>query len=84
MSFWSSKLVSGLRLTPVTHCCACGNAPLLFPLERPPACDGVVHVKISHLTNGQLSFPVVCMCVRVIFLCAPEEKAMGEKANERQ
>lgn len=58
MSFWTSKLVSGQRLT-LTHCCACCNAPLMFPLERSPVCDGVVYVKISHLTNGQLSFPVV-------------------------
>lgn len=67
MSLRSSKLVSGLRLTVMTHCFA-RNAPLLLPLERPFACDGVVYVKISHLPNGQLSFPVVkfvCVCVCV-------------------
>ena len=50
----------------MTHCCACSNAPLMFPLERRSVCDGAlcvcVCVKISHLTTGQLSFPV-CVCV---------------------
>lgn len=65
MSLWYSKLVSVPRLTAMTHCFA-RNAPLLLPLARPSACDAVLHVKISHLTYGQLSFPVVkfvCVCV---------------------
>lgn len=83
MSLWSSKLVSGLRLTVMTHCFA-RNAPLLLPLERPFACDGVEYVKISHLPNGQLSFPVV----KIVCVCSPEEsgaegaKAMGGKVND--
>lgn len=84
MSCWTSKLVSGRRLTLMTHCCACGNAPLLFPLERPPVCDGMVHVKIGHLTNGQLSFPVVY--VNCVYVCTWREKVMegGKKAKERE
>lgn len=33
-SLWTSKLVSGLSLIEMSHCCACANAPSLFPLER--------------------------------------------------
>lgn len=69
----------------MTHCCACGNAPLLFPLERPPVCDGMVHVKIGRLTDGQLSFPVVY--VNYVYVCTWREKVTeggkgGKKAKE--
>lgn len=69
MSFWTSKLISGLRLTLMTHCFACRNPPLMFPLESSPVCDGVVYVKISHLTNGQLSFPVVNVKYICVYVC---------------
>lgn len=50
-------------------------------------CDGEVYVKISHLTNGHCSFPVVN--VKCIFFCGAEgkgkeTKATGETTNERR
>lgn len=82
MSLWASKLVSGQRLTVMTHCCA-RNAPLLLPLERLSAC------KDQPLDQwpGVSSCCEVCVCVCV---CAPEEsgsereKGDGRKANERE
>lgn len=33
-SFWTSKQVSGPKLTLLTQCCTCGHVLLFFPLEK--------------------------------------------------
>lgn len=45
-----------------------------------------VCVKISHLTTGQLSFPVVCVCgcFTCAYVCVPEETARGRKRWEEK
>lgn len=81
----------------MTHCCACGNAPLMFPLEKAFSVRwSVVYVcvcvcvKISHLTTGQLSFPVVCVWMFYLCVCvctwrdSEREKAMGGKSKTRE
>lgn len=78
-SFWSSKLFFGLRLTLMTHCWGCGNAPLLFPLERPSVC--VKWCMWSRLLNGLLSISVVC--VKFISVCTWTDRRGGRRERKQ-
>lgn len=81
----------------MTHCCACGNAPLMFPLEKAFSVRwSVVYVCVCVCEDQPLDYwPVViscCVCVWMFYLCvcvctwrdSEREKAMGGKSKTRE
>lgn len=57
----------------MTHCCACGNAPLMFPLEKAFSVRwSVVYVCVCVCEDQPLDYwPVViscCVCVDVLLV----------------
>ena len=75
----------------MTHCCACGNAPLMFPLEK-AFCVRWSVVCVCVCEDQPLDYwPVViscCVCVDVLFVCVcvcvPEETVRGRKRWEEK
>ena len=70
----------------MTHCCACSNAPLMFPLERRSVCDGALCVCVCVWRSAtwllaSCHFLFVCVCT---WRDSEREKATGGKSKTRE
>lgn len=75
----------------MTHCCACGNAPLMFPLEKAFSVRwSVVYVCVcvwrsaTWLLASCHFLLCVCGCFTCAYVCVPEETARGRKRWEEK
>lgn len=75
----------------MTHCCACGNAPLMFPLEKAFSVRwSVVYVCVcvwrsaTWLLASCHFLLCVCGCFTCAYVCVPEETAREGESDGRK